>query len=54
MSDCFQTRWQAARKMWDLGYSTGQIAEIYDVTEKGMRTRIQKWRKKFGWFPARN
>ncbi len=49
----FEIRWQAARKMWEIGYTKAQIAEVYEVSEKALKTRIQKWRKERGWFPVK-
>lgn len=49
-----QRDWERARRMWAEGYTIREIAEDYDLTEKGMRTRIRRWRKTRGWFPVRN
>ncbi|MHA2047625.1 MAG: hypothetical protein ACW99G_22825 [Candidatus Thorarchaeota archaeon] len=47
-------RWEPARRMWDDGLPRKKIAEYYGISEKALRTKIQKWRKEYGWFPARN
>lgn len=49
----FEIRWRPARKMWELGYTKAQIAEVYEVSEKALKTRIQRWRRERGWFPKR-
>lgn len=54
LSPVFEARWQAARNMWDQGYTKAQIAEVYEISEKALKTRIQKWRRQHGWFPPRN
>jgi uncharacterized protein YjcR len=46
-------RWEPARRMWDKGLSRKEIAEFYGISEKALRTRIQKFRREHGWFPPR-
>lgn len=48
-----EDRWMKARLLWAEGRSVSDIASEYDVSETAMRTRIQRWRKQHGWFPAR-
>jgi len=48
-----EDRWMLARLMWAEGHTSAEIAASYEVSEKSMRTRIQRWRRDRGWFPAR-
>jgi len=48
-----EDRWMLARLMWAEGHTNAEIANCYEVSEKSMRTRIQRWRRDRGWFPAR-
>lgn len=46
-------RWQAARTMWDAGYSYAEIAAVYGLSTTAFRVRVQKFRREQGWFPPR-
>jgi uncharacterized C2H2 Zn-finger protein len=48
-----EDRWMRARLMWAEDKNVAEIASAYGVTEKAMRSRIQRWRRERGWFPAR-
>jgi len=48
-----EDRWLIARRLWDARVPVAFIASLYHVTEPAMGTRIQKYRKLYGWFPPR-
>lgn len=46
-------RWTEARQMWQEGALIEDISTAYSLSETAMRTRIQKMRRKWRWFPSR-
>ncbi len=49
-----EDRWMKARLMWAEGRNLAEIAAVYGISYKAMRTRVQRWRKRHGWFPPRD
>ena len=46
----FSDRWIPARVSYIMGNSVREIAKEYGLSTKAMRTRIHRFRKKYGWF----
>lgn len=53
----FLQRWEPAKNMWADGISKLTIAKWYGISEKALKTKIQKWRKRKSkistYFPKR-
>lgn len=47
-------RWLPARKLWAAGFPVGFIADIYQLSWSGMRSRMKEFNNAFGWFPPRD